>query len=83
MTKADRELVELTAELTVEKAINRMKGELPCIEHGEGLEVLKTQEKDNKKHTEENHKHIHTDRKVFLTGIGVIIIVEIVMKIFL
>lgn len=83
MTKADRELVELTAELTVAKAISKMKEALPCNERGEDLEVLKTKVSDTKKHTEENWKHGTNDRKMIITGIGLLIVGEILMKIFI
>ncbi len=83
MTKADRELVELTAELTVTKAISKMKEALSCNEHGEDLEVLKSTLKDTKKHTEENWTHGNNDRKMIITGMALLIIGEVVMKIFL
>ena len=83
MTKADREFVELTAELAATKAVNKMKESLNCASHGADLKVLKSTLKDNKDHIEENREHGTNDRRIIFTGIAVLIIGEIVMKIFL
>ena len=83
MTKADREFVELTAELAATKAVNKMKESLECTSHGADLKVMKSTLKDNKNHIEENREHGPNDRRMIITGIAILNIGEIVMKIFL
>ncbi len=83
MTKADREFVEQTTELTARKVVEKLEAKLQCGEHGEELEVLKTTSKDNKKHIDENRKYGNNDRKMIITGIGLLIVGEILMKIFI
>ncbi|KKN06576.1 hypothetical protein LCGC14_1075920 [marine sediment metagenome] len=83
MTKADRDFVELTAELAATKAVNKMQASLECTSHGSDLRVMKSTMKDNKDHIEENREHGTNDRRMIISGIAILIIGEIVMKIFL
>ena len=62
---------------------NKMKGSLDCSSHGKDLEVMKSTVGDNKKHIKENHEHGANDRRMIVTGIVILILGEIVMKIFL
>lgn len=79
MTKADKDFVELTAELAATKAVNKMRNDY-CAGHSIDIAAMKTTVEDNEKHIGENRTHINNDRKIFLTGIGIIIIGEVVMK---
>ncbi len=83
MTKTDRDFVELTAELAATKAVNKMQESLECASHGSDLKVIKSTLKDNKDHIEENREHGTNDRRMIISGIAILIIGEIVMKIFL
>ena len=83
MTKSEKEYIDQAEELAALKAVEKMKQTLQCVSHGNDLIGLSTTVGDNKNHIKENRKHIHNDRKIFLSGIAVIILGEIVMKIFL
>ena len=83
MTKADREFVELTAELAATKAVNKMQSSLKCTSHGADLKEIKSTLKDNKGHIKENREHGTNDRRMIITGIAILIIGEIASKIFL
>ena len=83
MTKTDRDFVELTAELAATKAVNKMQASLECTSHGADLKVIKSTLGNNEKHIDVNREHSINDRRMIISGIAILIIGEIVMKIFL
>ncbi len=83
MTKAEREYVDQAAELAARKAVEKMETRLHCVNHGNDLTKLKTTVADNKGHIDENRAHGTNDRRMIITGVTILIVAEIVMKIFL
>lgn len=83
MTKSEKEYVDMASKLAAQEAVKELTKTLRCNDHGSDLKVMKSTMKDNKNHIEENREHGTNDRRMIITGIAILIIGEIVLKIFL
>ncbi len=85
MTKADRDFVELTAELAATKAVAKMR-EDHCSGHSSSIAAMRPVIESNTKAINGNRKGIDGNRKMYFIGIGVLflgLIGERLAKIFI
>ena len=83
MTKSEKEYVDMASKLAAQEAVKELTKTLRCIDHGADLKVIKSTLKDNEDHIKENREHGTNDRRMIITGIAILIVGEIVLKIFL
>lgn len=83
MTKAEKEYVDMASKLAAQEAVKELTKTLQCTSHGADLKEMKSTSKDNKDHIKENREHGTNDRKMIIAGVAILIVGEIVTKIFL